>query len=92
MPKKLHMVSHPVVGARFLGNSNFVVSVDQVNTVKIYNYKTCVVLQTLTQTFIQQQNVTNLLVFSEGKFVVLGKKLVYYDTLNTKGSESIVPS
>lgn len=39
MPKQLKMIYYPVVAAKFLGNTFYVACVDQVNTVKIYNYK-----------------------------------------------------
>jgi hypothetical protein len=40
IPKQLKMINYPVVAAKFLGNTFYVACVDQVNTVKIYNYKT----------------------------------------------------
>jgi hypothetical protein len=46
--KRMSMVNHPVAAARFLGSTFFVAAVDQANTVKIYNYKTSEVVQSMT--------------------------------------------
>jgi len=80
------MVNNPVVSARLLGSSYFVAAVDTANTVKIFNFKTAEVVQSLMQSFLKQQAVTGIVIFGEGRFAVLGKKMVYYDTI---GSSSV---
>ena len=82
---KFELVASPVVAARFLGSSVFIASIDTTYTVKIWNYKEHQCLQSLQSSHPrQQEQITGILVFSEGKFAVLSKHITFFDTLTNK--------
>ena len=79
------MVQSACISARFLGSSVFVAAVDSIFTIKIWNYKTNTLIQSLTSTFTKTQDtITDLLVFSQGKFAILSKHITFYDSVSQK--------
>ena len=86
-------MSSPVIAARFLGQSVFAVAVDSTFCVKIWNYKKRILMQSLAQSRLKMQDqISGLMVFSEGKFAVLSKHVTFFDTLKNKNSSNIITS
>ena len=92
LPTKFTLLTSPCIAARFLGQSVFAVAIDSQFVVKIWNYKKHLAMQSLQMSTLKMQDtITGLLIFSEGKFAVLSKHVIFYDTISNKLSDSDAP-
>ena len=69
----------PVAGARFLGSSYYVFSVDVKGQVKIWNYKTGSLFQVVNQDQKLNSLVNGVVSLSAIRFAVLTRKLTFYN-------------
>ena len=91
-PTKFTMISSPCVSARFLGQSVFVVAIDTMFCIKIWDYKKNILMQSIQQSKLKMHNkITGLLIFSEGKIAVTSKHITFYDTISSRQSDSNAP-
>ena len=68
----------PITSARFLGNSFFVTSLDTHQVTRIFNYKTEECLSVIQPEY-HSTKVSGILPISTTQFVVLGRKLFFYN-------------
>jgi len=78
-------ISEPVVGARFLGDTHFVASVDQRANIKIWDYfankKGGLVIQSIKmeKNTIAKDGVNGLLMLTPSKIAVISKRLFFFE-------------
>ena len=76
--KTFDMGGIPVSEARFLDDSFFIVSVDVQGTIRIFNYKTEALTQTLKPELVNKN--PSILVFSPSRFVLISRLMNFYNT------------
>jgi WD40 repeat protein len=90
LKKTLGLRGQPVVAARFLVGSNYIAAVDVKGTIRTWNFKSAQLVQTIKPEFANTK-VQGLLVFSSARFVVLSRRLTFYNTVQVSDAP-VVPS
>ena len=69
--------------------SVYAVAVDSQFVIKIWNYKTGIMQQSIQQSVLRMQDkISGLLIFSDGKFAVLSKHVTFYDTIVSRANDT----
>ena len=81
-----------VLNARFMTTSFFVVSVDSLGTVRVWNYKLKRQIQVIVTNYSGDPKIQGLLVFSPTRFCVYGRRIQFYSTADSEKQAEVQKS